>query len=50
VKFLGCFLDLSFDLVAIPAQANAVALFGGVQPLGETLNIIQVSLGVAFSI
>ncbi len=39
MKILGCFLVLSFILIAIPAHASDVALFGGVQHEGKlTLN------------
>jgi len=35
MKILGSFLLLSFLLIAIPAQASDVALFGGVQHQGK---------------
>ena len=35
MKILGCFLILLFVLIAIPAHANDVALFGGVQHQGK---------------
>jgi Pleurocidin family len=39
MKILGCFLILSFVLIAMPGQASDVALFGGVQHEGKlTLN------------
>jgi len=39
MKILGCFLILSFALIAVPAEGSDVALFGGVQHEGKlTLN------------
>jgi opacity protein-like surface antigen len=39
MKILGCFLILLFVLSAVPAEANDVAIFGGVQHEGKlTLN------------
>jgi hypothetical protein len=35
MKILGCFLVLSFILIAVPAQANDVTLFGGLQHQGK---------------
>jgi hypothetical protein len=39
MKIVCCFLILPFVLIAVPAQANEVAFFGGVQHEGKlTLN------------
>ena len=35
MRILGCVLVLSFILIAIPAQANDVTLFGGLQHQGK---------------
>jgi hypothetical protein len=45
MKILGCFLILSFSLPAVPAEDIKIQNL----TVGKTLNIIQVSAGVAFS-